>query len=85
MPDMPDDLRRAYETFTLLCTNHGVSFAGMAISLDPPGAYALGNCKERGHDLARLFHLYADLIDQKVNDGLVETPQDRPIDKIRIN
>jgi hypothetical protein len=73
--NMPEDLMRAYETFVLLCTHHKIMFAGMAFSDEPLSMYALGNVTERGHDLAELFRMYAEIVDQKTDRGLIITPE----------
>ena len=72
--DFPDDLKIAYETFTLLCTQKGYTFAGMAVKTNPPAAMVLGNVQERGHDFANLLRAMADLVDDRVSAGMTETP-----------
>jgi hypothetical protein len=72
---MPEDLRQAYETFVLLCTHYKVTFAGMAFRAEPPSMYALGNVTERGHDLAELFRLYAEVVDRKTDKGQIQDTQ----------
>jgi hypothetical protein len=69
---MPDDLRIAYETFTMLATKHGLSFAGMMAGANPPALFVIGNVTERGHDLALLLRTYADIIDEKTDKGQIE-------------
>jgi len=69
---MPEDLRIAYETFTLLATKHGLSFAGMMAGVDPPSLFVIGNVTERGHDLAVLLRTYAQIIDEKTDAGQIE-------------
>lgn len=75
---MPDDLKLAYENFTLLATAKGFVFSGMMMSVDPPAIFAIGNVTERGHDLAKLFRMYADLLDQKTDAGQIERPVPPP-------
>lgn len=75
MEAMPDDLKQAYETFTLLCTHHKMTFAGMLFCAEPPSMYAVGNITERGHDLAKLFRLYAEIIERKTDRGEIQTPE----------
>ena len=73
---MSPDLQRAYDSFTMLATHYGLSYAGLAISIEPPAVYAIGNVTERGHNFAKLLRAYADLIDEKENSGMVD--QDQP-------
>lgn len=70
---MPDDLRIACETFTLLATKHGLTFAGMMAGVDPPALFVIGNVSERGHDLAVLLRTYAQIIDEKTDAGQIKT------------
>jgi hypothetical protein len=72
--DFTDDLKIAYETFTLLCAQKGYTFAGMAFKTNPPAAMILGNVQERGHDFANLLRAMADLVDDRVSAGMTETP-----------
>jgi len=73
--DFTDDLKIAYETFTMLCTQKGYTFAGMALKTSPPAAaMILGNVHERGHDFANLLRAMADLVDDRVDAGMTETP-----------
>lgn len=72
---MPPDLKRAYENFTLLCSQQGYTFAGMLLHDEPPAMFVIGNITERGHDLGELFRLYAEIIDKKTDAGQVETPE----------
>jgi hypothetical protein len=69
---MPDDLRQAYETFTLLAIKHNIVFAGMAMSNDMPAMWAIGNVTEKGHDFAALLRRYADIMDEKTDAGKVQ-------------
>jgi hypothetical protein len=69
---MPDDLRIAYETFTLLATKYGYAYAGMMASTDPPSLVVIGNVTERGHDLATLLREYARILDEKTDAGQIE-------------
>ena len=69
--EMPKDLRIAYETFTLLCLKYGITYAGLAVSIDPPAFFTVGNVTEKGHDFATLLREYAKIIDEKVDQGLV--------------
>jgi hypothetical protein len=85
MADMPEEIQRTYKSFALLCSQHGVSFVGMLVANDPPIIYAIGNCPERGRDLARLFRMYADVIDRKADEGLIETQDAEPIDRTKLN
>lgn len=66
---LPDDLRIAYETFTLLATKHGYAFAGMMTGTNPPSLVVIGNVTERGHMLAVLLREYAKIIDEKTDSG----------------
>lgn len=79
MSRLPDDLLAAYETFTLLATKHGYSFAGMMAAVDPPALVVIGNITERGHDLATLLREYAAIIDEKTDSGKFETPVPRNV------
>lgn len=74
--EMPRDLRIAYETFTLLCLKYNISYAGLAMSLDPPAFFTLGNVTEKGHDFAKLLREFAKIVDEKTDQGLVvsQTP-----------
>jgi hypothetical protein len=69
---MPDDLLLAYQTFTLLCSRHNFSYAGMMAGVDPPSLFVIGNVTERGHDLAVLLRTYAQIIDEKTDAGQIE-------------
>lgn len=80
---MPDDLRIAYENFTLLATAKGFVFSGMMMSIDPPAIMVIGNVNEKGHDLARLFREYAKLLDEKTESGQIEPPE--PTDTSKVN
>ena len=71
---MPDDLKLAYETFTLLATSKGFVYSGVMISLNPPSLLVIGNVTEKGHDLANLYREYAKLLDQKTDAGQIELP-----------
>jgi len=72
---MPDDLKFTYEVFTRTATEKGYAFAGMLMCANPPSIYAIGNVKEKGHDLAALFRQYADIMDNKTTEGRVEFPE----------
>jgi uncharacterized alpha-E superfamily protein len=72
--EFPNDLKIAYETFAMLCTQKGYTFAGMAINPDIPAAMTIGNVLERGHDFANLLRTMADLLDDRVDAGKLETP-----------
>lgn len=76
---LPDDLRIAYETFTMLATKHGYSFAGMMAAVDPPALVVIGNVTERGHDLATLLRQYAKILDEKTDSGQFERPIPRNV------
>lgn len=76
---LPDDLRIAHETFTLLATKHGYSFAGMMAAVDPPALVVIGNVTERGHDLATLLRQYAQILDEKTDAGQFERPIPRNV------
>ncbi len=69
---MPDDLRIAYENFTLLATAKGFSFSGMMMRVNPPAVYVIGNVTEKGHDLAELFREFANFLNQKTEAGQIE-------------
>jgi hypothetical protein len=70
---LPDDLKAAYENFTMLALQHGYIYAAVMIGLKPkPSVNIIGNVTERGHDLATLLRKHADLIDEKENSGQVE-------------
>ena len=77
MAQLPDDLLIAYQNFTMLATKLGFSYAGMMICHDPPMMLGIGNVTQQGHDFAKLLREYADLIEEKTNDGLVERPMFR--------
>lgn len=79
---MPDDLKLAYENFTLLATAKGFVFSGMMMSIEPPSIMVIGNVTEKGHELAALFRTYADLLDQKTEAGQIEQPAATPHDKL---
>jgi hypothetical protein len=68
---MPDDLRLAYQNFTMLALERGYIYAALMICKDPIDALVIGNVNERGHDLAQLLRMHADYLDQKVNRGEV--------------
>ncbi len=69
----PDELQVAYERFTMLALQHGYCYAAVMIGIKPePSINVIGNCTERGHDLARLLRMHADLIDKKELAGQVE-------------
>jgi hypothetical protein len=72
---MKTEMRTALDTFTMLATVNGMSFAGMVIGIDPPALYVIGNVTERGHDIAKLFRQYADLLDGKTDAGQVQIEQ----------
>lgn len=69
---LPDDLRIAYETFTMLATKHGYAFAGMMTGTNPPSLVVIGNVTERGHELGLLLRQYAEIIEQKTDAGQIE-------------
>jgi hypothetical protein len=70
---LPDDLKAAYENFTMLALQHGYIYAAVMIGLKPePSITVIGNVTERGHDLAKLLRMHADLIDKKEDTGQVE-------------
>jgi hypothetical protein len=69
---MDSNLKVALDTLTMLATARGMSFAGMMIGETPPALFLIGNVSEKGHDLADLFRLYADLIDKKTTAGKVQ-------------
>jgi hypothetical protein len=73
---MPDDLMTAYQTFTLLALKHGYAYAGFMMSANPPELIGIGNVTESGRELAILLRRYADILDQKADQGLVVS--DRP-------
>jgi hypothetical protein len=79
MSQLPEDLRIAYETFTLLATKHGYAYAGMMASTDPPSLVVIGNVNERGHDLAVLLRQYAEIIDEKTDSGQIEKAVPRSV------
>lgn len=72
---MKSDMKTALDTFTMLATVNGMSFAGMVIGMNPPSVCVVGNVTERGHDIAKLFRQYADLLDEKTDAGQVQTEQ----------
>jgi hypothetical protein len=77
MTNLPDDLLIAYQNFTLLATKLGFSYAGMMVCPDPPTLLAVGNVTQQGHDFAKLLREYADIIEQKTNDGMLVRPMFR--------
>ena len=72
---MKPDMKNALDIFTMYATARGMTFAGTVIGVNPPSMYIVGNVTEKGHTIAQLFRQYADLIDEKVNAGLVQTEQ----------
>lgn len=79
---MPDDLQAAYRTFVLLTLKHGMAFAGCAMTLDPPAFYVLGNVNERGKKFADLLREYANVVELKTEQGLVEEESVHPKESI---
>jgi len=69
---LPEDLKAAYEVFTLLAIKRGYSYAGLMLGLDPPSITIIGNVTERGHALATLLREYANIVDDKTANGQVE-------------
>ena len=69
---MEDDLRNAYDVFVLLATRYGSAVSGLMMGTNPPSLAVIGNCTERGHDLARLHRVFADLVDAKTDSGGIE-------------
>lgn len=71
---LPDDLRVAYEIFTLLATKYEYFYAGLLVSasLDDPSLMIIGNVSERGHALAEVFRQYAKILDDKTDAGQVQ-------------
>lgn len=72
---MPQDLKIAYETFTMLALKHGYLYAALMIGKTPPEPLVIGNVTERGHALASLLRMHADYIDKQTEAGLVATPK----------
>lgn len=72
---MPDDLMTAYQTFTLLALKHGYAYAGFMMSANPPELLGIGNVTQTGRELATLLRNYADILDQKSDQGLVVSDQ----------
>jgi hypothetical protein len=68
---LPSELLAAYQTFTMLATRHGYVYAALMLGGKPLDAVVIGNVTERGHELANLLRMHADLIDQKTSDGQV--------------
>jgi hypothetical protein len=66
---MPQDLKTAYETFTLLALKHGYLYGALMIGTNPPDPLVIGNVNERGHALANLLRMHADYIDKKTAEG----------------
>ena len=62
---MPEELRKAYETFNLLCIKHNVCYAALAIRRDPLTAFLIGNMRERGSALADILRQHADIVEAK--------------------
>ena len=70
---MEDDLRAAYDTFALLATRYGYAFSGLLMGGSPPSLSIIGNCAERGHDLAALHRTFAAVVDEKTDSGRITT------------
>jgi hypothetical protein len=68
---LPQDLKTAYETFTLLALKHGYLYAALMIGCDPVDPVVIGNVTERGHALANLLRMHADYIDKQTAAGNV--------------
>ena len=74
---LPEDLKAAYEVFTLLAIKRGYSYAGLMIGTDPISITVIGNVTERGHALATLLREYANIVDDKTDAGKIVT--DTPV------
>lgn len=85
MPDFPNDLQLAYETFMLLSTHYGFAVAGMAIAINPPALMVIGNVNERGHDFAKLLREFADVMDSKTDKGQIEIGKTSASDPAKVN
>jgi len=74
MAQIPDDLLIAYQNFTLLATKHKLAYAGVMIGAEPPALLAIGNVTQQGYEFTNLLRMYADILDEKIDAGLVERP-----------
>ncbi len=75
---LPQDLKTAYETFTMLAIKHGYIYAALLIGTNPVDPLVIGNVTERGHALASLLRMHADYIDKMTDAGKVATPEPAP-------
>ncbi len=75
---MPQDLKTAYETFTMLALKHGYVYTALMIGTKPIDPLVIGNVSERGHALANLLRMHADYIDKMTNEGKTTTTPDMP-------
>jgi hypothetical protein len=66
---LPEDLLIAYQNFTLLASKHGFAYAGFMMKANPTTYVGIGNITEHGHELAHLLREYADILDQKTDQG----------------
>lgn len=74
-PPFPEDLLKAYQTFTMLCAHYGIFYTALAMRENPYGLYVIGNLSDSGHQLASLLREQAAMIDLKASsDLIVETP-----------
>jgi hypothetical protein len=75
---MPQDLKIAYETFTMLALKHGYLYAALMIGTKPLDPLVIGNVNERGHALANLLRMHADYIDKQTDAGNTTTTPEMP-------
>ena len=66
---LPDDLLIAYQNFTLLASKLGYAYAGFMMKANPTEFIGIGNVTQNGHELAHLLREYADILDQKTDQG----------------
>jgi hypothetical protein len=72
---LPDDLMTAYQTFSLLALKHGYAYAGFMMRANPTEFIGIGNVTQNGKELATLLRRYAEIIEQKAEQGLVMSDQ----------
>ena len=77
MTQLPDDLLIAYQSFTLLATKYKMAYIGVMLGNEPPVLVAIGNVTQQGSEFTDLLRKYADILDEKIDAGLVEHPMFR--------
>jgi hypothetical protein len=75
---MPEELRIAYQIFTMLALKHHCLYAALMIQKEPLDTLIIGNVTERGHELANLLRMHADYIDKQTAAGNIATGEIPP-------